>query len=246
MNAAAEASLDIRPFPGLRPFDEQEDFLFFGREGQSEQILGAMRRTRLLAVVGASGSGKSSLVRAGLIRYLHGEFLATGGARWRVALMRPGADPIGALARAIVSQELLEAKPTDPEETARRVLLTSATLKRGGLGLVDTVKRARLPEDKSILIVVDQFEELFRFGEAAGAKSSDEAAAFVKLLIEAARQTAARIYVVLTMRSDFIGDCARFRDLPEMVTQGLYLVPRMTRAQRREVIEGPCASPAAR
>ena len=87
--------------------------------------------------------------------------------------------------------------------------------------------------------MVDQFEELFRFGEAAGAKSSDEAAAFVKLLIEAARQTAARIYVVLTMRSDFIGDCARFRDLPEMVTQGLYLVPRMTRAQRREVIEGP-------
>ena len=87
--------------------------------------------------------------------------------------------------------------------------------------------------------MVDQFEELFRFGEAAGAKSSDEAAAFVKLLIEAARQTAPRIYVVLTMRSDFIGDCARFRDLPEMVTQGLYLVPRMTRAQRREVIEGP-------
>jgi hypothetical protein len=94
-------------------------------------------------------------------------------------------------------------------------------------------------EGESVLIVVDQFEELFRFGDAADAKSSDEAAGFVKLLIEAARQTDGPIYVVLTMRSDFIGDCARFRDLPETVTQGLYLVPRLTRAQRREVIEGP-------
>ena len=233
----SDARSEIHPFPGLRAFEESEDFLFFGRDGQSEEILRAMRRSRLLAVVGASGSGKSSLVRAGLIPFLHGGFLA--GARWRVAVMRPGADPIGALARAIVDQQLLAPKPEEPAEAHRRVLLTLATLRRGGLGLVETARLARLPEEEAVLIVVDQFEELFRFGEAAGARSADDAAAFVKMLIEATRQEQIPIYIVLTMRSDFIGDCARFRDLPETVTRGLYLVPRLTRAQRREVIEGP-------
>jgi len=242
MNGEARKSepAEIRPFPGLRAFEESEDYLFFGRDGQSEDILSALGRSRLLAVVGASGSGKSSLIKAGLIPYLHGGFLDPSGGGWRVAVMRPGADPIGALARAVVGQDWLSLKPEDADELQQRVLLTIATLRRGGLGLVDTVRLARLPQSENLLLVVDQFEELFRFGEAAGvARGGDDAAAFVKLLMEATRQTQVPIYVVLTMRSDFIGDCARFRDLPETVTQGLYLVPRLTRAQRREVIEGP-------
>jgi hypothetical protein len=228
----------IEPFPGLRAFEANEEHLFFGREGQSEQILHAMRRTRLLAVVGTSGSGKSSLIRAGLIPYLYGGFLAGATSRWRIAILRPGGDPIGALARAIVEQGLLADIPSDAEQLQRQVLITSAALRRSGLGLVELVRLARLPEGENVLVVVDQFEELFRFGET-GLHRGDDAAAFAKLLVEVQRQSRQPIYAVLTMRSDFIGDCARFRDLPEAVTAGLYLVPRLTRAQRREVIEGP-------
>ena len=91
-----------------------------------------------------------------------------------------------------------------------------------------------------MLIVVDQFEELFRFAGAAGtARREDDAAAFVKLLLEASAQRELPIYVVLTMRSDYIGDCARYRGLPEAVTDGLYLIPRMTREQRRAAIVEP-------
>ena len=97
-----------------------------------------------------------------------------------------------------------------------------------------------LPEAEQVLVVVDQFEELFRFAGTFGPPGQDEeAAAFVKLLQEASEQRDLPIYVAFTMRSDFIGDCARYRDLPEAVTNGLYLIPRLTREQRRAAIVEP-------
>jgi len=96
--------------------------------------------------------------------------------------------------------------------------------------------------NESLLVVVDQFEELFRFARVAASEQYRyEAAAFVKLLLEAARQREQNVYVVLTMRSDFLGDCSIFWDLPEAINEGQYLIPRMTRDQRAEAITGPVA-----
>ena len=89
------------PFPGLRPFETTEYRLFFGREGQSDSLVERLGRSRFLAVVGTSGSGKSSLVRAGLLPALRGGMMAGAGADWRIAVMRPGHDPIGDLAREL-------------------------------------------------------------------------------------------------------------------------------------------------
>jgi tetratricopeptide (TPR) repeat protein len=230
----------FNPFPGLRPFETGEEDLFFGREGQSEEILRRLGRTRFLAVIGASGSGKSSLIRAGLLPYLYGGFMARVGSHWRVAMFRPGSDPIGNLARALNDPGVLGTHDEDEGEAARNAVLLEVTLRRSGLGLIEAIRLARLPEDDNVLIIVDQFEELFRFADAVSTiRHGDDAAVLVKLLLEATRQSDLPIYVALTMRSDFIGDCARFQDLPEMVTAGLYLIPRMTRDQRRAAIEGP-------
>ena len=99
-----------------------------------------------------------------------------------------------------------------------------------------------MAQTENLLIVVDQFEELFRFKPApSGVHPEDELAAFVKLLLNAARQDQLPIYIVITMRSDYLGDCAQFRDLPEAINEGMYLIPRMTRDQRREAITGPVA-----
>ena len=97
----------LNPFPGLRPFLTDEYNLFFGREGQSDELLDRLRRTRFLAVVGTSGSGKSSLIRAGLLPALFGGLMAGTGSNWRVALFRPGNDPIGNLALALADEEVL-------------------------------------------------------------------------------------------------------------------------------------------
>jgi hypothetical protein len=102
------------------------------------------------------------------------------------------------------------------------------------------VQQARRPSYENLLIVVDQFEELFRFKQNSPRKDSgDEAAAFVKLLLEATQQQELPIYVVLTMRSDFLGDCAQFRDLPEAMNDTQYLIPRLTRDQLQAAITGP-------
>lgn len=229
----------FNPFPGLRPFEPDEDHLFFGREKEIDDLLRRLRSCRFLSVVGTSGSGKSSLVHSGLIPSLHSGYMVKAGSNWRVANFRPGEDPIGHLAEALNAPDVLGT--TGELESTNRVLL-EATLRRGTRGLVSAVRQAGIPGQDNLLVVVDQFEELFRFRRSHPSDNSrDEAAAFVKLLLEAAQQEEVPIFVVLTMRSDFIGDCMEFSGLPEAVNSGQYLVPRMTRDELRSAITGPVA-----
>jgi WD40 repeat protein/tetratricopeptide (TPR) repeat protein len=220
------------PFPGLRPFNQEEDYLFFGREEQTLELLSRLANHRLVAVVGSSGSGKSSLVRCGLLSELLGGRMLEAGAAWQIAVTHPGGNPL-----AILTDALLEADLYDRDaEHARENLL--ATLSRSHFGLVEAVKQADLGGDTNFLLVVDQFEEIFRFHEA-GQTQQEAANEFVSLLLEAVAQKAVPIYVVLTMRSDFIGECGQFEGLAEMVNRGEFLIPRLTREQYKRVIEGP-------
>lgn len=229
----------FNPFPGLRSFEPDEEHLFFGREQQTDEVLGRLRRNRFLAVVGTSGSGKSSLVRSGLIPSLYSGFLVKAGSSWRVALFRPGSDPVANLAAALGGGDVLgDGEPLDSVTLA----LVEATLRRSAMGLADSVGQARLPAGENVLVIIDQFEELFRFKQArATVDARNEAVAFVKLLLEGARHDAVPLYIVVTMRSDFIGHCTEFPGLPEAVNDGQFLVPRMTRDELRLAITGPVA-----
>lgn len=231
---------DIQPYPGLRAYEANENHLFFGREEQSDELLRRLRLSRFLAVVGTSGSGKSSLVRAGLLPSLYGGFMAKAGSVWRIAIMRPGADPIGNLAAALYTPEVFGSNASG-EGAGAASLFVETTLRRGPLGLVEATRHGRMAPDENLLILVDQFEEIFRFARASAGDHKDDSAGLVKLLLEAARQQEIPIYVILTMRSDFLGDCARFRGLPEAINDGQYLVPRLTRDQLREAIVGPAS-----
>ena len=95
------------PFPGLRPFREDEEYLFFGRENQVDAMVNKLADTRFLAVVGTSGSGKSSLVNCGLRPALHRGLMARAGTAWRMAQFRPGSDPLRAMARALAQDGVL-------------------------------------------------------------------------------------------------------------------------------------------
>jgi formylglycine-generating enzyme required for sulfatase activity len=226
------------PFPGLRCFQTDEDFLFFGRHEQVEDLLRRLRTNRLVAVVGTSGSGKSSLVRAGLLPAVLGGGMAQAGSSWEIAVMRPGGSPLAHLARALCDAGLYDADAEDA------LFHLQATLSRSRNGLVEAVRQSRpsrsgLQESGSkLLLVVDQFEELFRF-HRAGATSQEEAIGFVNLLLHATERADQNVYVVLTMRSDFLGECSQFLGLAEAVNDGEFLIPRMTRDQVQEAIEGP-------
>ena len=140
--------------------------------------------------------------------------------------------PAGALTDALLEADLYDRDA----EHARENLL--ATLSRSHFGLVEAVKQAGLHEGTNFLLVVDQFEEIFRFHEA-GQRQQEAANEFVSLLLEAVGQKEVPIYVVLTMRSDWIGECGQFEGLAEMVNRGEFLIPRLNREQYKRVIEGP-------
>ncbi len=248
------------PFPGLRSFEPDEDHLFFGREIQIDDLLKRLRMTRFLSVIGSSGSGKSSLVRSGVIPALFSGFMVGVGSSWRINVLRPGENPTKNLAHALQEPVTFEAdddfddlyEPEEgeedeiPDSTVEQDHMTRAmmetTLSRGSRGLIEAVRQLELGEFENLLVVVDQFEELFRFKrESEGTSYDNEAAAFVKLLLTASAQKDIPIYVILTMRSDFLENCTEFTGLTEAINQGQYLVPRMTREQRRAAITGPIA-----
>ncbi|MDW9589844.1 hypothetical protein GOC31_28550 [Sinorhizobium meliloti] len=213
------------PYPGLRSFHRDETDLFFGREASVNEMVRRMAASHFLAVLGASGSGKSSLVRTGLLDGLELGLLATAGSWWRVVDVRPGGAPLYNLAAGLSG----DADDADIEQMR-------AFLRRGPRSIIELCNDGRLGQGENLLILVDQFEELFRYQYYEGRQ---EAEAFVSLLIESARATSASIFVVLTMRSEFLGACALFDGLAEAMNGGQYLAPRLSREQCRQAIEGP-------
>src|SRR5262249_16987487 len=148
-----------------------KDF-FFGRDGQIVELLARLRETRFLAVLGTSGSGKSSLVYAGLLPALHGGMMRGASSRWRVAEFRPSSTPLQNLSAALVHALFpQEEEPVTPSAQKSAAVVAKdpfleasveATLRRSGLGLIDVVRMAGLPKHSNLLVVADQFEELFR------------------------------------------------------------------------------------
>jgi hypothetical protein len=212
------------PYPGLRPFERYEADIFFGRESHIDAMIDRLAEHRLLAVTGSSGSGKSSLVRAGLRQGLEMGLLAQAGPNWRSAILRPGEHPMRALGVALFAT------------LGKAGVKNGAALDRGPLSLLAELRERPLPGQANLLILVDQFEELFRY-QSLGAR--EEAEAFVALLLGIRRQRDVRIYVVLTIRSDFLGECAQFEGLAEAINESLYLCPRLDTDQIIAAIERP-------
>ncbi|MBS1558295.1 MAG: High-affnity carbon uptake protein Hat/HatR [Bacteroidetes bacterium] len=228
------------PFPGLRPFKVEESHLFFGREGQSDEVLLKLSKSRFVGVIGPSGSGKSSFIYCGVLPILYGGFLTDSSPNWEVVVTRPGAGPIDNLAESLLKSSK-EYNYADPEDKKIKRTIVSTLLRSSSLGLVEAIQQSRRSADINYLVLVDQFEELFRFKDSTDPNSVNETLAFVNLLMEAVNYEDSPIYVAITMRSDFIGDCAQFPELTRKINDSHYLIPQMTRDQKRRAIEGPVA-----
>ena len=225
------------PFIGLRPFEYADHEYFFGRDRELDVLQPQVTKNRFVAIVGGSGSGKSSLIRAGLQPRL--------AKAWSWIEMRPGDAPIRNLASALAG---LTGKSGDLSaawaDRFERVLAKSSFGISEALAWIPAIQKRKV---KRVLLLIDQFEELFRFAnlrspgnpDAINTERRDEATAFVRLLLTATKSSPVPIHVAVTMRSDFIGDCASFHGLPEAVSGCQFLVPGMTRDQREDVIRRP-------
>jgi conflict system STAND superfamily ATPase len=228
-----------RPFPGLRPFKTAEFQLFKGRGGQAEELIKRLNNNHFLAVIGSSGTGKSSLVRAGLIPQLFGGYLHAAGNRWDIAICRPGKDPVENLAISLAS---VKSRSTEKEDILTAYKEIKPLLSNSIYGVVQVTellnKDEQEDEPANLLIIIDQFEELFRFDRKDLGNDNIENH-FVNLLLKASSLPASPVYVIITMRSEFLGDCVKYRGLPEAINSAQYLVPQLNRDQLKEVIQGP-------
>ena len=236
------------PYVGLRPFYTEDSLYFFGREKQTGDLLEILHKHRFLGIVGSSGSGKSSLVRAGLLPNLFAGFLVEERDQWHIVTIKPGDSPLANFASGFIAAlgENTGQEKTEALEKAIRDEHSEA---------VTEYLKSEMGANHNLLLLVDQFEEIFSYRgireELADddrlspaehmdrARRKSEANDFVELLLTLAAQNEVPIYVTLTMRTDFLGDCDLFYGLPEALNQGRYLVPRMTRRQMRDAIECP-------
>jgi hypothetical protein len=228
LNATFEVELPPAPYPGLRPFKKDEWPIFFGREQMTDEVIARVTRQNLVVVHGDSGCGKSSLVRAGVLAQLEQE-RARSGVRWRTAAMRPREAPLQRLADAIAK---LQGASEDSDDLYR----IRRILNQGVEAPSELAELLRGGSDDHICILVDQFEELFAFASKHG---REEAQLFVDILVGLQEKPPPGLYAVLTMRSEFLGHCARFKGLAEAVNRTQYLLPQMQRPALLRAIREP-------
>ncbi len=223
-------TLPALPYPGLRPFEKDEWPIFFGREQMAEEVIDRLIEQQLLVVHGDSGCGKSSLVRAGVLPRLEQEG-ARGGALWRTAVAAPGDAPLRLLAEGLAA--LCRDDAGAPRSTEIRRLLNYGTDAPGAVA-----RLLRRDDTDHICVLIDQFEELFTFSRRHGPQ---EAYLYIQFLMGVLEQCPPGLYVVVTMRSEFLGACAQFRGFAEAVNQVQYLLPHMAHADLVRAIREPAS-----
>lgn len=242
----------ICPYTGLRSFTEEESLYFKGRDLQVDQITALLEQNKFLMVTGASGEGKSSLIYAGLIPNARAGFFKARYSNWLVADFRPERNPVANMAKAIADQLNLQADTVEIELRRGYSSLIDLYLSSvfyagedepGWDDLSDADKKDRKRKAANLMILVDQFEEFFTNPENFfNDVHSTDAQIVVNLILETSRIAIKRnlpVYMVCTMRSDYIGQCSSFRGLPEYIGFSQFFVPRLKRKDLKQVIEEP-------
>ena len=139
----------FNPFPGLRPFSTDESHLFFGREGQSQEVLKFLAENKFVALLGTSGSGKSSLMYCGVIPILQGGFITQAGADWNIITCRPGQNPVRNLAN-----ELSQQFSSNDDESELQKEYVYTTLSASSIGLVEVLKQVPRKRNENILLLI--------------------------------------------------------------------------------------------
>ena len=221
------------PYRGLFAFREEDSHLFFGREAFTLELVKAVKSKALVAVVGSSGSGKSSLVFAGLIPRLR----AQGFGESHIISFRPGKNPFQALGAAIAPLVKIQESHQLKEEDYTGSLVEldlSLALRQDELTLCKLVEDLVKPPATRLILIADQFEELYT------QTSESERQAFLDLLLNAVKLAPA-FTLVLTLRADFYGYALSYRPLSDVFQGSVMNLAPMNHSELRSVIEKPAA-----
>ncbi len=248
----ARNRLPREPYPGLRPFLDFEAALLFGRERQVREVIEHLKQTQFVAVLGGSGSGKSSLIHAGVVPELRSFGIPGAGDLWLPMSCTPGTNvsaedsaarlhsPITRLARRFAG--LLKSRGSEAADAQRAQEIADVFRQEAGFArLLDTyggelaVPPGPDPAEARVLFVLDQFEEIFHPTN----KDVADATLLVERVLDHFFNPHPRCHVVLTMRSEHLNDCAAFLELPDAINKSSYLIRRLDDTELRDAITGP-------
>jgi WD40 repeat protein/uncharacterized caspase-like protein len=222
--ATADFDLGLCPYLGLRAFSPEDAPFFFGRAALTQQLLQVLSQRSFLAVVGASGSGKSSVVQAGLIAQLQQGQQIPQSQDWWIRSLRPGSQPLQALRQRLVDSG------TAKEQHYQQLQLEGLFYQ----GVEGVVYWLRSRPEPMVVLVIDQFEELFTLAAA------DERQQFLDLVMGAVEHAGDRFKLVITLRSDLIGACLEYPALAKALQNSNILVPpTLNPEDYRQVILNP-------
>lgn len=216
------------PYPGIRSFEIDESHLFFGRRAQINKLYEILNKTHFIAITGASGSGKSSLVKAGLLPKLK-----ENSDNWTHHVFHPGNDPIGNFAKAVFYTFKTKNINNDFETWSdiEKVLRNEDNAIEKIFQNIDNFNH---------LVYIDQFEEIFRFRENEYQKNAiEDSDLFVKILVQGANLTKSALFFIISLRTDFLSDCSYFSGLTKIINAGHFLIPRMTIEEKEDALTGP-------
>lgn len=214
------------PYPGLRPFTTRQEAFFFGRTKECDDLLERVEKSPFVAVVGASGSGKSSLVMAGVLPRLD--------QGWRSLTLMPGARPLRALADQLATLAPEKGRLQLADDLEARLIGRA-----DGLSTAASTLLAGRKDTSVLLIVVDQFEELFTQVVGTPEAVHLQRSQFIANLVEATRTSEGRVRVVLALRADFVQPCLEFPDLRALLESNQLLLGPMHKDALREAIVKP-------
>ncbi|MEM7424460.1 MAG: hypothetical protein AAF441_00060 [Pseudomonadota bacterium] len=223
-------ALPDKPYPGLRAFEKEEWPIFFGRERMMSEVVSRVLEHQLVVVHGSSGCGKSSLIRAGVLPELEIEHSELGK-QWRTVITRPSYGPIDGLARAMA--DLVEAGSREPERIEEDLAEILSSGREAAPRLADYLRRN---ENDYVCVLIDQFEELFAHAKRV---SRAEAIVLTDVLVGLQQHRPEGLHFILTMRSEFLGECGRFDRFAQTVNATQYLLPEMERADLLRAICHP-------
>jgi WD40 repeat protein/uncharacterized caspase-like protein len=236
--------LGICPYMGLAAFGEDNSQYFYGREGLILELVHHLRDRSFLAVVGASGSGKSSIVQAGVIPQLRQGKQIPNSENWFLKIMRPGVNPLGELANCfgrVTENKAFKNQPsknqTSKNQISKNPMFGNETSLMEGilnLGVESFVYWLRRQPQPITVLVIDQFEELFTLGPSTDREK------FFELVFGALKYASDRFKVVITLRADFITSCLEVEALADLLQEFSVLVPpKLSIDDYRRVIVNP-------
>ncbi len=232
-----ELSNKTNPFPGLRHYSPDESHLFFGRSREREEVIKRLLINRFIAVIGPTGSGKSSLIHAGVVPLLSKGLVPSTGKKWRIINIRPGISPIDNMAEALVKSELQN--DTDESEEIR-YNIKNALLRNSRRGLTEALRQLYSEYNENILLIIDHFEELFRIAaNRTDRNKQDEYEAFIKLLSDTVNEESLPAYIVVSMRNDYIEDAVEYNDLSLLINKSNFFLASPEEESVREIITEP-------